>query len=237
MMIRHVFYIIMLLFVTSCARHYNIAGNVVEGALQGETLYLMTHHEAQFTRRVDSCKIVHGQFTLMGSVDSITWAKLYLDQNMVMPLVIEGGEVEVVIDCFGNRIKGSPLNEKLNRFFEAMSKLQREWDAIYDRRIQLYMSGSHVPHILAELDAREQRLERKMEAVENKFIRDNFENVLGPGMFLLLSEQYSVPVITEQFRLILDDAPTEFLNHPMIVDYLRRANYKRVRTSSNSDDD
>ena len=65
----------------------------------------------------------------------------------------------------------------------------------------------------------------KIEHLENKFILDNINNVLGEDYFLKLTEQLPFPVMTKQLSTIIEQAPASFRRHPLIHRYLLAAGY------------
>ena len=218
--------VVAVMALTSCAHQYSITGDVTHDATSGQMLYLSVNHDVQTVRYIDSCRIVHGRFNIMGETDTIVMARLYVDRELMMPLVIEKGDMNVKIDYYTKSVRGGVLNELLNKYLMQMSELQTEWEVLYDRRIQLYMSGNLKPHIHAELDALEQDVRERIEKTETQFITENYTNALGPGMFLLLTERMPLPLITPQIEEILQNAPKEFLNSPIVSTFMRMANYQ-----------
>ena len=226
--IRHIVLLLVIvqMVLTSCSHEYSITGNVSHDVARGQMLYLSVNHDMQTRTHIDSCQIVHGRFNMIGEADTIVMARLYVDREMVMPLVIESGEMDVKIDYYTKSVKGGTLNVLLNKYLLEMAKLQSEWEELYERRIRLYMSGNLKPHIHDELDAQEQDIRNRMEMTETKFICENYTNALGPGMFLLLTERLPLPLITPQIEEILYNAPNEFLNTPIVMTFMKMANYK-----------
>lgn len=214
------------LALNSCSRQYTIAGDMTQDVVSGRMLYLSVNQGVEKVHTVDSCLIVHGRFNFMGETDSVVMARLYVDHEMVMPFVIEGGEMNITIDYYKKSVKGGALNEQLNDYFHKMSELQTQWENICDRRLQLYMAGTLRPHILAELDAQETEVLKKIEFTETNFICENYKNPLGAGMFLLLTERLMLPQITPQIDEILRNAPPEFLNSPYVTSFIRLTGYK-----------
>lgn len=59
--------------------------------------------------------------------------------------------------------------------------------------------------------------------METSFIISNYDNVLGPGIFIMLCNQYQYPILTDQMKYILKKAPSSFTNHPYIKEYVKIA--------------
>ena len=83
--------------------------------------------------------------------------------------------------------------------------------------------GVNPKEIHNRLGKKAQELHRKTEELETKFVMDNYDNVLGPGFFMLLCSQYPSPIITEQIRQIIQKAPKSFMNNPYVRNYVEQA--------------
>lgn len=227
-----------LLLFTSCAEQYNIAGNSSVPCLDGRVMYLRVAPEdlgqptsgvQTATVSIDSCKVVHGRFSFAGDVDSARMALLYSGSQCVMPVVIENGNLSVQVDNVGQRVSGGPLNDKLYKFFQKKNRLDNEMWELQQRTIRMIRDGESPEHIQKKLGDKATRLAQRAEDLETKFVMDNYNNVLGPGFFMLLCRQYPTPVMTSQIERIAQHAPEQFLNHPFVCNYLRMA---RARTEA-----
>ena len=81
---------------TSCVGSYNVEGSSSITALDGSKLYLKAIKNNQL-KNLDSCEVVHGEFHFSGTLDSIRMASLYMDDESVMPIVLEKGDIVVKI--------------------------------------------------------------------------------------------------------------------------------------------
>ena len=79
-------------------------------------LYLKVLHDNDF-KTIDSCDVVHGQFHFNGSFDSICMANIFMDDESVLPLVLEKGDINIKIDNTQQTVSGTPLNDELFKFF------------------------------------------------------------------------------------------------------------------------
>lgn len=215
----------LLLGVCSCSEQYNIAGEVSQDTFKGDMLYLKPMDLADQHLCLDSCRMVHGQFELMGAVDSAVMATIYIDNTRIMPVVVENGDVTIRVDYSGNHVTGTPLNDRLTAFFNKMNRLQNEWNELFDQRMKLCLQGLPPEDIHERVGLKEEQLNLRMERLETDFVRDNYDNALGCGFFIMLCSQYPSPVITEQIGEILAGAPHGFLNHPFVQGYMQRARY------------
>lgn len=218
-----------LLMFTSCAEQYNIAGNSSVPCLDGRMLYLRVTTDAGSQNMqassvcLDSCKVVHGRFNFVGDVDSVMLAMLYSGNQCVMPLVIENGNLNIQVDNVAQRVSGGPLNEKLYNFFKKRNRLDNELWELQQKTIRLMREGVSPEDIQDKMGKKAQELHRKTEELETKFVMDNYDNVLGPGFFMLLCSQYPSPIMTEQIRHIIQKAPKSFMNNHYVRNYVERA--------------
>ena len=58
-------------------------------------LFLKTLQNGQWVA-VDSAEVIHGLFSMKGPVDSVMMVTLYMDDEGIMPLVLEDGKIEDV---------------------------------------------------------------------------------------------------------------------------------------------
>ena len=47
--------------------------------------------------KLDSAEVVHGLFSMKGKVDSVQMVTLYMDDESIMPIVLESGKIKVTI--------------------------------------------------------------------------------------------------------------------------------------------
>ena len=55
------------------------------------------------------------------------------------------------------------------------------------------------------------------------FIVENFDNVLGPGVFMMITSGFNVPVLTPQIEDIMSKATEKFKNDPYVKEYYQVA--------------
>ena len=77
---------------TSCAESYNIQGSSTVSSLDGSKLYLKAIKNQEL-KSIDSCDVVHGKFRFAGLLDTIRMASLFMDDESIMPIVVEKGEI------------------------------------------------------------------------------------------------------------------------------------------------
>lgn len=232
-----------LLMLTSCAEQYNIAGNSNIACLDGRMLYLRVSSSADepvhrnVTQIVavclDSCKVVHGRFNFEGDVDSARMAMLYTGNQCVMPLVLENGKLSIQVDNVTQRVTGGPLNDKLYAFFKKRNRLDNEMWEVQQTTMRLMREGYSPVEIQRRVGKKTKQLAKRTEELETQFVKDNYNNVLGPGFFRLLCSQFPTPVMTEQIQRIVEGAPVHFLSDPFVRAYLQQAQLRMAVQSNN----
>ena len=61
------------------------------------------------------------------------------------------------------------------------------------------------------------------------FIVENFDNILGPGVFMMMTSGYRYPVLTPQIEDIMSKATDKFKNDPYVKDYYQVATENQAR--------
>ena len=213
----------LLLLLVSCNTQYNIAGNSNVSALDGRMLYLRVPQNENEANNVDSCQVIHGRFQFIGDIDSIVVAHLYMDNQSVMPVVLENGDLAIEVNNIQQRVSGGPLNDKLYHFIEMKTRLENELWELDRECLRMMRQGNTIKDIHQLIGPKSQKLNNEIEELETSFIRENYENALGPACFMLLFGQYPVPVMTDQIRAIMETAPARFKQNPQVNKYIREA--------------
>ena len=98
--------IIALLALTSCANTYEIRGTSNVSTLDGRMLYLKILKDNNF-KSIDSCDVLHGQFHFQGNLDSVKMGNIFMDDEPVLPLVLESGDITVKLDDAQQIVSGT----------------------------------------------------------------------------------------------------------------------------------
>lgn len=212
-----------LLMLTSCSAQYNIAGNSTVSTLDGRMLYLRVSPDGNAYNSVDSCQVIHGRFKFMGDIDSIVVAHLYMDNQSMMPVVLENGNLAIEVNNIQQRVTGGPLNDKLYHFIELKTRLENELWELDQECLRMMRQGHTIKEIHQEIGPKSKKLNDEIETLETQFIIENYNNALGPACFMLLFGQYPIPVMTDQIRHILASAPERFKQNPQVKKYIREA--------------
>ena len=208
---------------SSCSEEYSIAGRTTVPILDGQMLHLRTTSDDMTQMDIDSCQVVHGHFSFYGDMDTIRMAQVYMGSDFSMPLVIETGNLRIQVDNMGSRVTGSPMNEKLYKFFQKQARLNNELANIDSKFMQMAREGKTLEDIRKKLLPKRQKILDRAEKLESEFIIENSDNILGPGYFMMMMSQFPTPIITEEIHRILDEVSPEFFNSPYIRTYIQQA--------------
>ncbi len=213
----------------SCADSYSIQGTSSVSSLDGSKLYLKTVKEQEL-KNIDSCDVVHGKFRFAGLLDTVKMANLYMDdQPLMMPVVIEEGEIEIHIDNTSRTVSGSPMNDKLYQFINRYDQIGNEMSELSHKQSQMLLDGIDEDVINRQLSIEAARLAQQEDSLVTNFIVENFDNVLGPGVFMMMTGAYPYPVLTPQIEDIMSKATKKFKADPYVKEYYRAANEIQAR--------
>jgi hypothetical protein len=201
---------------TSCADSYVIEGSSSVSQLDGSKLYLKVIKDKELTS-MDSCEVVHGKFRFSGSTDTTQMASLYMDDQSILPLVMEKGHISIHIDNAQQKVSGTALNEKLYDFLEKHDQLNNRMKELDHRYSQMLLDGVDEDEINRTLTAESAVIVRQEDSLVTNFVVDNFENVLGPFVFVQMSS--SVP----QIEHIMSKAPETFKRRADVEEFYKIA--------------
>jgi hypothetical protein len=219
---------------SSCASSYNVRGTSSVSALDGSKLYLKTLKNNEL-KNIDSCEVVHGEFQFAGLLDTIRMASLFMDDESIMPLVLEEGEIVISIENALQRVGGTPLNDSLYVFIDKHNQLTNRMSELGHRQSQMLLDGIDEEQINRELNIEANQIAAEEDQLVTKFICDNFDNVLGPGIFMMITSQYRYPILTPQIEEIMSKASDSFKNDAYVRDYYQAAQENEARMNGTKD--
>ena len=221
---------------TSCASSYNVHGTSSVSAMDGSKLYLKTVKNGEL-QSIDSCEVVHGEFHFAGLLDTVRMASLFMDDESIMPLVLEEGEVVIRIENALQSASGTPLNDSLYVFIDKHNQLTDRMAELSHRQSQMLLDGIDEDQIDRQLSIEANEIAQEEDKLVTQFICDNFDNVLGPGIFMMITSQYRYPVLTPQIEDIMSKATEEFKNNPYVREYYQAAQENEARMNGTKDMD
>lgn len=217
------------LFFTSCAEKYNIIGTSMQSVYDGKMVYL-NHLVDGKDASVDSCEIVHGQFNMSGTLDSVMCVTLDMG-DFHLPIVLESGDIKISSAGLSVKVEGTPLNDRLYTFLTSRDSLITRLADLPRRESQMILNGYEHDDILRTLGEEEATLRLAMDKLETNFITQNFDNVLGISWFMELCndtyQRYGYPNTTPQIDEIYSRAPESFRSNPVIKEYMKLCSEER----------
>ena len=206
----------------SCANSYNVQGSSSISSLDGSKLYLKAVKNNEL-KSIDSCDIVHGQFHFNGILDTVRMANLFMDDQSIMPVVLEEGEIVIKLDNAAQSLGGTPLNDKLYKFIDKHKQLDNRMSELSHKQSQMMLEGVDELTINEHLNAEAEKIAAEEDKLVTSFIVENFDNVLGPGVFMMITSGFNVPVLTPQIEDIMSKATEKFKNDPYVKEYYQVA--------------
>ena len=132
---------LLLVLFASCSRKYKVEGVSSVTSLDGKMLYLKTLRDGQWIA-IDSAEVVHGLFSTSGPSDSVMMVTLYMNDEAIMPLVLENGKIEVSISNSQLTAKGTPLNNALYEFIEKRNSLELKIEELEKKEARMVLDGA-----------------------------------------------------------------------------------------------
>ena len=206
----------------SCANSYNVQGSSSISSLDGSKLYLKAVKNNEL-KSIDSCDIVHGQFHFNGILDTVRMANLFMDDQSIMPVVLEEGEIVIKLDNAAQSVGGTPLNDKLYKFIDKHKQLDNRMSELSHKQSQMMLEGVDELTINEHLNAEAEKIAAEEDKLVTSFIVENFDNVLGPGVFMMITSGFNVPMLTPQIEDIMSKATEKFKNDPYVKEYYQVA--------------
>lgn len=218
-----IYAIISILALGSCANGFHINGTTNVSMLDGQKLYLKVMQDTTL-KELDSCDVVHGQFQFGGSTDSVAMANIVLDDDNSIPVVLEGGDIQVKIDNSQESVTGTPLNDKLTKFRQQFTRLMSESSDLVHQHDQAIMNGKNMDAVNNRLAAKDADINQRMDKLVTSFVTENMDNILGPYIFInICMNRYNVPMLDVWVEDIMSKATDKFKNSPQVKDYYEAA--------------
>lgn len=213
---------LLLVLFASCSKRYKIDGKSSVTSLDGKMLYLKALQDGDWVT-VDSAEVVHGLFKMKGAADSIRVVTLYMGDEGLMPLVLEDGRIRVNIANTQMEAEGTPLNDKLYDFIDKRNSMELAIEEVERKEARMVLDGVALDDIHGPLQQEADSLVRAMDTYVKDFIVDNFENVLGPSVFMMMCSTLPYPVMTPAIEDIMKKAPLSFKEHVLVKDFISKA--------------
>lgn len=220
---------------SSCATNYNIQGSSSINTLDGRVLYLKALKD-QTIKNIDSCDVVHGKFHFSGTLDTVRVARLFMDDESILPVVLEKGEITINIGTTRQTVGGTPLNDTLFTFMDRHNQIQARLLELSHRQSQMIMDGIDVDEATIQLNAEAEKIALEEEKFVTQFIEQNFDNVLGPFAFMLVTGDQEFPMLTPWIDALMSKATDAFLNDEYVKAFYETAQENQQRMNGMIDE-
>ncbi len=223
---KHLFSVFLLANILSaCNDRYSIEGTSSQNMLDGQIAYIKHLGDSGFVS-IDSCKVVHGQFSMSGILDSVMCVSLFMGNDNCIPVVLEHGNINISFVNSSIRVEGTPLNNALYSFLTTRDSLFMQLAELPARESSMILDGHDINEVEHTLMRSAQELYRAIDKLETNFITTNYDNVLGVTWFMQLCEdahkRYGYPTTTPQIDEIYGLAPAYFRSEPKIYNYMQQ---------------
>lgn len=210
---------LVLLLLTSCNK-YKIEGSASDAGLDGRMLYVKVLNADKVWHSIDSCEVIHGEFSMKGEADSTMMATLFMDNMAILPLVVEKGTMKVTMSGTETKVDGTPLNEALYDFLHKQSELENKVQELFHKESQMILNGENPDEAHEMVNREGKKLSDEMSKLVVDFITGNFDNVLSVGVFALIASNMPYPVVTPEIQQIMEKAPTSFKEHFLVKEFM-----------------
>lgn len=240
--------LVILLALTSCTKSYYIHGTSNISSLDGRQLYLKGGSGDSLIT-LDSCEVVHGNFSFKGTLDSVQVAQIYMDDmNLQFPIVLEEGDIQLKLDNTLLRVSGTPLNEKLNTFWTKFTQLRNQFIEIDHEEGVSIMNGHDEEATNARLIKKALLVYANIDKLFTAFVTNNFDNTLStwgfltrvsydmtPNAYPIWMNDYlyanAVSQLPSWVEFIMAKAPDVFKNNAAIKDFYEK--FQRAQNEMN----
>ena len=209
---------LVMLLLASCA-NYSISGTTDLQNIDGRKLFLRAT-QPQSVVSIDSCDVVHGKFKFSGSLDSIQVVMLCIEDMPVLPVVLEDGTINVLMNDMRQECTGTALNDSLTSFNNRYAELVSRIEDLGHQQNQGYMNGEDMDSLNIVLQRESEVLTQQEDEMITDFISQNFDNCLGPYVFQLATSSFKYPMLTPWIEALMTKATDTFKNSPYVKDYL-----------------
>lgn len=206
----------------SCSTSFSIKGTSDVQNLDGHMLFLKAVSDEDL-KNIDSCDVVHGQFAFHGAIDTTKVAALYINNESVMPIVLEEGEITIKFNTAKQSCSGTPLNDELSSFIEQYNQINNDIADLQHQHDQAIMDGDDMDAVSSKLQNKYASLTADLDKCVTKFIEDNFDNILGPFVFQMVTGDMEIPLTNAWIDALMTKATDRFKNDKYVKEFMEAA--------------
>ncbi|MCI5663555.1 MAG: AhpC/TSA family protein [Mediterranea sp.] len=190
---------------------YTVTGTV-EGAADGDTVYLATYVARQFVK-LDSAVITNGTFTFKGVQDTTAYRYLTYSAEGKKALrtdfFLENGNITVNITSENDHLAGTPSNDAYQAYQDQIAPLSQQMRELLKAYQDTTQTQEQKDATMKELE----ELDGKMTEVTKNAMAQNITNPVG--VMLLKQTYYGMEL--EELDKLLAQVPATFDNDEGII--------------------
>lgn len=215
---------LLVLAVAGCRQQsMDVQGTATIPELEGKMLYLRVYADDDL-QVIDSARIQHGKFHFGGtSPDSAVMACLFLGDESIMPVVLDGSPLTITLDAAERRVTGSELNDSLFAFIARKTVLDAQLAELPRRESRMILDGMEHREILRLLSEEAAILNQQEDELVMQFIKANMYNCLAPGVFMIVTSNFPYPILNPRIEELIALGSPSFLNNAYVKEYVRMA--------------
>lgn len=210
----------------SCSSSYNIQGTSDVQNLDGHMMYIKALQGNEL-KSIDSCDVLHGKFAFRGNIDTVKVGTLFINNEGVMPIVLEEGDIVIKFNTAKQTCTGTYLNDKLNDFIEQYNQITSQIGDLSHQEAQAMMDGKDMNVVYRELQKKSNSLREEADSLITSFIEQNFDNVLGPFVFRMATDT-EVPMTNAWIDALMLKATDSFKNDRYVKEFMEAANHNQA---------
>jgi hypothetical protein len=178
-------------------------------------------------KSIDSCDVLHGKFAFRGNIDTVKVGTLFINNEGVMPIVLEEGDITIKFNTAKQTCTGTFLNDKLNDFIEQYNQITSQIGDLSHQEAQAMMDGKDMNVVYRELQKKSNSLREEADSLITSFIEQNFDNVLGPFVFRMATDT-EVPMTNAWIDALMLKATDSFKNDRYVKEFMEAANHNQA---------
>ena len=120
-------------------------------------------------------------------------------------------------------VSGTPLNDELYQFIDKRNSFEMKLEDIDRKEARMIMDGEAVEEIQTQLNLESEHVFQELNDYIKSFITNNYDNVLGANVFMMLCNTLPYPIMTPQIEDILENAPNTFKSNSLVKEFITTA--------------
>lgn len=203
------------LFLSCEKNRYTLKGTISCDYYDGDTVFLRQYSNDTLLN-VASAVIKDGGFEFEGEASDPYVGGLYVSEVLIMPLVVEKGVIDVVLSDEDATVKGTSLNDAMLEYLDRMDGYKKEVADVSRMKARLIMDGVDADEADRVVEQAFVRLNVEMEVYINNFIKNHYNDIVGPFVFRQWYGHMLYPMSSSKAKELIENAPDFFRQHEYV---------------------